>query len=84
MTHLWLDGCPIRVRLDSQKRPAAFYWRGRWHPVAGMSDGWRVDVDWWQARQWHDYFTVYARSGLLAVIYHDLLTDTWHLLRLYD
>jgi hypothetical protein len=43
-----------------------------------------VDTAWWEGRVWRDYLRIYTRSGLLVLLYHDLLDDTWHLQRLYD
>jgi hypothetical protein len=47
-------------------------------------DQWRADTDWWRGRIWREHFKVASKSGLLAVIYHDLLTDTWYIQQIYD
>jgi hypothetical protein len=38
-------------------------------------DRWRV---------WREYFRLATRTGLLVVVYHDLLEDRWYLQRVYD
>ena len=45
---------------------------------------WRVDVDWWRVRVWREYFKLATGTGLLVVIYRDLLSGGWYLQRLYD
>lgn len=84
MTRLWPDGFPVEVQVNTNGRPVALCWGHRWHAISGISDHWRVDAEWWRLRQLRDYFTVHTCSGLLVIIYHELLTDRWYLLRLYD
>ncbi|MCZ7571729.1 MAG: hypothetical protein M5U01_24525 [Ardenticatenaceae bacterium] len=83
MTRFWPDGEPIAVAGDAEN-PRALTWQGRTHPVQGIANRWRVDEGWWHQRTWRDYFKLYTRTGLLVVIYHDLLTGRWYLQRLYD
>ncbi|MCB0209356.1 MAG: hypothetical protein KDJ52_08505 [Anaerolineae bacterium] len=45
---------------------------------------WRVDQDWWRGRIWREYFKLTTKTGLLVIIYRDLLTGEWFLQRLYD
>jgi hypothetical protein len=84
MTRLWPDGESIEVRYDSPDTPQAFTWRGKTHVVQGIAIRWRVDADWWRVRIWREYFKLYTHSGLLVVLYHDLVKDQWTLQRLYD
>ena len=44
---------------------------------------WQLDVNWWGARVYRDYYKLLA-AGMALVIYHDLLTDAWALQRVYD
>ena len=54
------------------------------HPVQAVAKRWRVDQEWWQARIWREYFKLTTKTGLLVIIYRDLLTGDWYLQRLYD
>lgn len=84
MTRLWPGGDPIRMETDHLGRPRCFHWRGRRHPVAGITNRWRVDAEWWRLRIWRDYYLLTTCSGLLVIVYHDRLTSDWLLQRLYD
>ena len=84
MTRLWPEGQPIAVLSDGDGTPRSFEWRGCTHPVTGISKRWRVDNGWWRKRAWREYFKLETATGLLVIIYRDLLTDQWYLQRLYD
>ena len=84
MTYLWLFGDPIQVTLNRLGLPDVFVWHNRQHPVQGIADFWRVDTEWWRVRVWRDYFTLYTRTGLMVIVYRDILSGEWYLLRRYD
>jgi len=84
MTYLWPQGELIEVASDELAAPLSFDWRGQSHPVQEIARRWRVDQDWWQRRVWREYFKLSTRTGLLVIIYRDLLTGRWYLQRLYD
>lgn len=84
MTRLWPEGESIAVVCDGEGRPERFSWRGRPHTVTHIARQWRVDAEWWQARQWRVYYKISTDSGLLVVIYQDLESGDWFLQRLYD
>jgi len=84
MTHLWPRGEPITVQSDAMATPQAFTWQGRSHQVQKVAKRWRVDQGWWQRRIWREYFKLTTQTGLLVIIYRDLLTGQWYLQRLYD
>jgi hypothetical protein len=84
MTRLWPEGQPIEVRCTTLKTPHVLVWQGQTHPVQGIAKRWRLDLDWWRGRTWREYFKLYTQTGLLVIIYRDLLTDQWYLQRLYD
>lgn len=84
MTRLWTKAQPITVAIDEVGFPIRFTWNGVTHPVERVANYWRADSDWWRGRIWREYFKVATKTGLLVVIYRNLLTDTWHLERLYD
>lgn len=84
MTRLWPVGLPIEVQVDSAGCPLFLVWQGRTHTVEGVAKQWRVDLGWWQVRLWRDYFKLTTDTGLLVVIYQDLVRGTWRLQQLYD
>lgn len=84
MTHLWPAGQPIGVSLNQQKEPAAITWLGQTHVVEAIGRYWRVDMEWWQQRVWRAYYKLSTDTGLLVIIYQDLLSGEWYLQRLYD
>ena len=84
MTYFWPEGQPIVVQSDALAAPQSFTWQGRRHPVQAVARRWRVDQDWWRQRVWREYFKLTTRTGLLVIIYRDLLSGQWYLQRLYD
>lgn len=64
--------------------PGQFTWQGQAHPIANVAKRWRVHVDWWREPTHRDYFKLTTTTGLLVIIYHDLIHDAWFLQRLYD
>lgn len=84
MTRFWPDGLRITVSVDADAAPTAFTWRGQRHTVGQIVERWRVDGGWWQRRAWREYFQLVTRSGLLALIYHDVRAGEWRLQRVYD
>ena len=84
MTRLWPEGIPIAVVCNGQGRPDRFTWRGRAHAVTLVALAWRVDLEWWRARTWRAYYKLATDTGLLVVVYRDLVSGDWYLQRLYD
>ncbi|MEW5985057.1 MAG: DUF6504 family protein [Chloroflexota bacterium] len=84
MTRLWPDGQPIAVISNAGQEPGRFTWQGQTHQVVEITKVWRVDMDWWRRRVWRAYYKLRTDTGLLVVLYQDLLTEEWHLQRLYD
>ncbi len=84
MTRLWSTGMSISVQSDALMTPQSFSWQGQTHQVQKIAKRWRVDQDWWQQRIWREYFKLTTRTGLLVIIYRNLLTGDWYLQRLYD
>ena len=82
MSRLWGEGKALAVRSDDDL-PTAIRWRDGWHPVGHIALSWQLDVCWWRARIYRDYFKVLV-GGMAMVIYHDLLDDVWALQRVYD
>lgn len=84
MTRLWSGGQLVTVAVDGQGQPLQFTWQNRHHQVVAVTRSWRVDLEWWQERIWRAYFKLYTDSGLLVVLYQDLIQGDWYLERLYD
>lgn len=69
------DGRPLRLR---------FGWEQRHHEVAALNRHWRVHLDWWTSCELRrSYWEIVTDSGLLCVIYHDLIVGGWFLERIY-
>jgi hypothetical protein len=84
MTRLWLNGVMIAVEVDSLHNPLRLLWRKQLHHVQHIHNRWRVDREWWRQRIWREYLLLDTKTGLLLVVFHDLLNDKWYLQRLYD
>ena len=99
MTRLWPKGQPITVttltttdKVDVFSRegplieavPRRIVWRGEEHQVSEITRYWRIDIDWWKERIWRAYFKLRTDTGMLVVIYQDLIGGGWFLQRLYD
>ena len=84
MTRLWPAGQPVDVEEDARGRPAGFVWRGQHHSVGEVVRHWRIDFGWWRQQQWRAYYKLRTESGLLIVIYRDLVDGRWYVQRLYD
>ena len=76
------EGTALQVRTD-EELPVGIRWKDVWHPVRHIALSWQLDVCWWQARIYRDYYKLLA-GDMLLVIYHDLQTDAWAIQRVYD
>jgi hypothetical protein len=85
LTRLLPEGEPLKIR-GSQEMPVAFLWRGTSHRIVEICSRWRVHTYWWEPDRtvWREYVKVATSSGLLCLIYRDLLTGGWFLARIYD
>lgn len=84
MTYLWKQGEPIQVGADRLGAPEWIGWRGQRHPVEVVVNRWRVDEDWWIRRVWREYFKLVTATGLLVIVYHNLVNGEWYLQQLYN
>ena len=84
MTRFWPQGLPITVVADALAAPTAFTWQGATHAVEHIAKRWRVDHSWWRRRVCREYFLLRTQSGLLVIVYRDVLRGDWYLQRLYD
>ena len=85
MTRLWPEGEPLKV-WGEEKTPAGFEWQGEPHRILEVCNRWRVHTRWWEpdGAVWREYLKVATDTGLLCLIYRDLLRGGWFLARLYD
>ena len=81
MSRLW-EGAALQVQL-ADGWPRKIRWQGSWRRVERIALTWQVDMSWWGARVYREYFKLLA-GGMALVIYHDLLSDKWALQRVYD
>ena len=85
MTRLWPEGNPVEF-WGKEKALAGFVWQGTSHPIEAIYKRWRVHTRWWEPEQtiWREYLKVTTHTGLLCLLYRDLLGDGWYLARIYD
>ncbi len=84
MTRLWQAGIAIIVTLNAYDLPTTIRWHKTLYPVTHIALVWQVDTNWWRSHIYRDYYRLRIGEGILVVIYHDLITDTWALERCYD
>jgi len=84
MTRLWEVSELIEVEVDATGAPLRFKWREQFHPVERIGKRWRVDLGWWHVHIWREHYKLATETGLLVIVYRDLLTGQWYLQRLYD
>lgn len=84
MTRLWPAGLLIEVMSDKHKLPQHLVWQEQAHTITQITRRWRIKSDWWDEPLWRDYFKLTTDTGLLLIIFHDLLDEQWYLQRLYD
>jgi hypothetical protein len=90
---LWPEGEPVAVWGEAGT-PDGFEWAGRAHRLLEVCNRWRVHTRWWEPEEavWREYLKVTTDTGLLCLIYRDLLSEpvpsssreNWFLARLYD
>jgi len=80
----WRGGDPVRNIEVINGVPQRFTWRGQVHEVNAIANVWRIDDAWWQQRVWQDHFELITTSGVLLILAHDLLSDEWRMIRVYD
>ncbi len=80
----WPLGDSVEAMETEDGFPKRFTWRKRVHTVSEVANVWRIDDSWWQKRIWQDYFKLVTTTGLLVILSHDLTTDEWFMVRVYD
>jgi hypothetical protein len=85
MTRLWPAGEPVRVE-GTENTPSEFSWRGTRHPIKTVRNRWRLHTRWWEPGQaiWREYLKIETETGILCLLYCDLMEGGWFLARIYD
>jgi hypothetical protein len=85
VTRLWPKGEPVEV-WGGEGTATGFVWRGSSHHIQETCNRWRVHTRWWESNQavWREYLKVITDTGLLCLLYRDLLEGDWFLARVYD
>ena len=82
--YIWREGTPIQVEGTEQGTPVTFTWNEQTHQVDMLIRQWRIEQGWWQKRLWLAYFRLSTDTGLLVILYQDLVTGEWFLQGLDD
>lgn len=85
MTRLWPAGEAVEM-WGGEDKPCGFVWQGGPHRIIGHHNRWRVHTRWWEPDQavHREYRKVTTDTGLLCLLYRDLLGGGWFLARVYD
>ena len=87
MTRLWPEGEAVQVwSMAGEDCPEGFTWQGTAHHIQEECNHWRIHTRWWEPGQavWREYVKVATDTGLLCLLYRDLLSGDWFLARVYD
>lgn len=86
MTRFWPAGQPITTWGEWEEAPAGFTWQGWMHAIEEFHNRWRIHTRWWDVEEaiWREYVKVTTDTGLLCLLYRDLRTGGWFLVRVYD
>ena len=85
MTRLWPEGEAIDT-WGGEDTPAGFFWQGGNHGIENVCNRWRVHTRWWKPEGvvGREYVKVTTGTGLLCLLYRDLIAGGWFLARVYD
>ena len=85
MTRLWSEGEAVDT-WGEEDTPAGFFWQGGRHSIKEVCNRWRVHTRWWEPDRvvWREYLKVATGTGLLCLLYQDLIAGGWFLARVYD
>lgn len=85
MTRLWPEGEAV-TPWGGEEMPAGFVWQGASHPIKQVCNRWRIHTRWWDPEHaiWRGYVKVITDTGLLCLLYRDLISSEWFLARVYD
>jgi hypothetical protein len=77
----------IVVSTNQHGQVRGFQWRRCWRTVAATQRTWQIGTGWWRGEDeavQRAYYELRAPGGLLCIVYHDRLADTWHLEQIID
>jgi hypothetical protein len=85
VTRLWPEGEPVEI-WGEEAALSGFVWQGTRYCVVETCNRWRVHTRWWEPDKaiWREYIKVATGTGLLCLLYQDLLKGDWFLARVYD
>ena len=85
VTRLWPEGEVVEI-WGEEEAPSGFVWQGVRHRVKESTIRWRVHTRWWEPEKtvWREYVKVVTDTGVLCLLYRDLLEGDWFLARVYD
>ena len=85
MTRLWPEGEAVEI-WGEEATPSGFVWQRARHRIEKTTIRWRVHTRWWEPEKavWREYVKVVTGTGLLCLLYRDLLEGGWFLARVYD
>jgi hypothetical protein len=85
VTRLWPEGEPVQVWSEKNEL-AGFIWQGAAHRIQEVCNCWRIHTRWWEPGEdvWREYQKVTTDTGLLCLLYQDLMGEGWFLARVYD
>ena len=64
---------PVQVEAGAQGQPCRVALRGRWQPVEGVRDVWRIDDEWWREQPIHRvYYEIILNEGVITTVFQDL------------
>jgi hypothetical protein len=90
MTRLRPEGEPVEVWGDEEDPEGFIIHRVGAHPMGvhriDVWNRWRIHARWWASEQptWREYLRVTTDTGLLCLLYRDLINGGWYLARVYD
>ena len=88
MTRLRAEGEGVEVWGEGTHppEPGGFEWWGASHRICKVCNRWRVHTCWWEPEKvvWREYLKVITDTGLLCLLYQDLVKRGWFVARIYD
>lgn len=86
MTHTLQEDEPIAVQIDDDELPYIVRWQGVPRRVQKTVERWEIHTNWWESTGVirRTYHALILADGLFCVVYRDLITDIWHLAKIYD
>ena len=68
----------ITVAAAENGQPATITLKCRLKQVSHIRNIWRIDDEWWRNEISRLYFDVELSDGLVATVFHDLVSGTWY------